>query len=152
MRTFTIVAIRQVLILFLSVTALTIGFSQSKDQVQLEQAIERYRVAMEQPDSTVLADIASDHLEYVHSSGTVRNKQGFINEFINKQTIVTNVKFSNQTIRFSGDLAVVRHRMESDFHVAGYPPKLDIIILMVWQKEYGKWKMLARQAARLPQQ
>jgi ketosteroid isomerase-like protein len=123
---------------------------QSKDQKEIERLIERYRVAMENPDSAVLADLASDHLEYVHSSGTVRDKRGFINEFINKQTIVTNVKFSNQTIRFSGDLAVVRHRMESDFHVPGYPPKLDIIILMVWQKENGKWKMLARQAAKIP--
>ena len=149
MRT-SITVTTQITISFLLITAFSTGFSQSKDQVQLEQAIERYRIAMESPDSVVLAELASDHLEYVHSSGTVRNKQGFINEFIRKQTIVSNVKFSSQTIRFSGDLAIVRHRMESDFHVPGYPPKLDIIILMVWQKEMGKWKMLARQAAKLP--
>ena len=106
---------------------------------------------MEKPDSLILAELASDDLEYVHSSGTVRDKQGFISEFIKKQTNVTNVKFSNQTIKFSGDLAIVRHRMEADAHNPGYPSKIDIIILMVWKKEGGKWKMLARQAAKLPE-
>jgi ketosteroid isomerase-like protein len=144
--------INQILLLLLSVAACNVGVAQSKDHKEIERLVERYRVTMEKPDSAVLADLASDNLEYVHSSGTVRDKRGFINEFINKQTVVTNVKFSNQTIRFSGDLAVVRNRMEADFHVQGYPPKLDIIILMVWLKENGKWKMLARQAAKLPVQ
>ena len=103
------------------------------------------------PDSVILADLVSEDLDYVHSSGTVRDKQGFINEFMKKQTRVTNLKFSDQTVRFSGDLAIVRHRMEADAHNPGYPPRIDIIILMVWKKENGKWKMLARQAAKLPE-
>ena len=103
------------------------------------------------PDSTILADLVSDDLEYVHSSGTVRNKPGFINEFMKRQTNVTNVVFSNQTIKFSGDLAIVRHRMVADAHNPGYPPVIDIIVMMVWKKEDGKWKMLARQAAKLPE-
>ncbi len=37
---------------------------------------------MVQPDKTVLADLASDDLVYVHSSGTVSDKRGFIDEFL----------------------------------------------------------------------
>lgn len=125
--------------------------AQSKDEAQIEESIERLRAVMENPDSLILADLVSDELEYVHSSGTVRDKAGFIHEFIKKQTNVTNVKFSNQTIRISGNLAVVRHRMEADAHNPGYPSRIDIIILMVWKKEGGKWRMLARQAAKLPE-
>lgn len=125
--------------------------AQSKDETQLEASIERLRAVMEKPDSVILADLASDDLEYVHSSGTVRDKTGFIHEFMKKQTNVTNVKFSNQTIQVSGDLAVVRHRMEADAHNPGYPSRIDIIILMVWKKDGGKWRMLARQAAKLPE-
>ena len=104
-----------------------------------------------QPDSAVLASLVSNDLEYVHSSGTVRDKQGFINEFMKRQTNVTNVVFSNQTIKFSGDVAIVRHRMVADAHNPGYPPLIDIIVMMVWKKEDGNWKMLARQAAKLPE-
>lgn len=106
---------------------------------------------MMQPDSAVLASLVSDDLEYVHSSGTVRDKKGFINEFMRRQTNVTNVVFSNQTIKLSGDLAIVRHRMEADAHNPGYPSVIDIIVMMVWKKEGGYWKMLARQAAKLPE-
>ena len=126
-------------------------FAQSTDEELIAQAIERFRVVMVNPDSAVLADLASDDLEYVHSSGTVRNKQGFINEFVQRQTDVTKVTISNQTIKVTGNDAIVRHRLVADSRKAGYPPVIDIIILMVWRKENGKWKMLARQAAKIPQ-
>jgi hypothetical protein len=106
---------------------------------------------MVKPDSLILADLASDDLEYVHSSGTVRNKKGFIDEFMQGKTKLTKVEILDQTIKITGDLAVVRHRMVADADIPGYPPVIDIIILMVWKKEGGKWKMLARQAAKLPE-
>lgn len=126
-------------------------FAQSKDEVLVAQAIERFRIAMMQPDSIVLADLVSDDLEYVHSSGTLKNKQGFIDEFMKRQTDVANVVISNQTIKISGNNAIVRHRLVADSRKAGYPPVIDIVIMMVWKKEQGKWKMLARQAAKIPQ-
>jgi len=125
--------------------------AQSKDEKQIGQAIEQLRIVMMQPDSAVLASLVSNDLEYVHSSGTVRNKQGFINEFVKRQTNITNVVFSNQTIKLSGDVAIVRHRMVADAHNPGYPPLIDIIVMMVWKKEHGSWSMLARQAAKLPE-
>jgi len=125
--------------------------AQSPDVEQIARAIEQLRKVMMQPDSAVLASLVSNDLEYVHSSGTIRNKQGFINEFMKRQTNVTNVVFSNQTIKLSGDVAIVRHRMVADAHNPGYPPLIDIIVMMVWKKEQGNWKMLARQAAKLPE-
>ena len=138
-------------VFMLSTGVANTGFAQSPDEVLVAQAIERFGVAMVHPDSSILADLASNDLEYVHSSGTVRNKQGFINEFIQRQTDVTKVTISNQTIKITGNNAIVRHRLVADSKKAGYPPVIDIIILMVWRKEDGKWKMLARQAAKIPQ-
>ena len=148
---FTRVFVRTVfyLIAILSCTCICIS-AQSQDEEYLALAIEKLRIVMMNPDSAVLADLVSDDLEYVHSSGTVRDKNGFIKEFTKRQTNVTNVVFSNQTMRFSGDLAIVRHRMVADAHNPGYPPLIDIIVMMVWKKEHGNWKMLARQAAKLP--
>ena len=74
----------------------------------------------------------------------------FIDEFIKRWTDVTNVTISDQTIRITGDNAIVRHRLVADSKKAGYPPVIDIIVLMVWRKENGRWKMLARQAAKIP--
>jgi ketosteroid isomerase-like protein len=124
--------------------------AQSSDEAQVAQAIERLKIVMVKPDSKVLAELASNDLEYVHSSGTVRNKQGFIDEFMQGKTKLTKVDIQDQSIKISGDLAVVRHRMVADADIPGYPPIIDIIILMVWKKEAGQWKVLARQAAKLP--
>src|SRR5688572_13540188 len=124
--------------------------AQSQDEKYIASAIEKLRIAMMQPDSAMLASLVSNDIEYVHSSGTVRDKKGFIDEFMQRQTNVTNVAFSNQTIKLSGDVAIVRHRMVADAHNPGYPPLIDIIVMMVWKKENGDWKLLARQAAKLP--
>jgi hypothetical protein len=152
MKYFLSISIRHLylLVLFILIVSNS-SLAQSKDEVLVAQAIERLRIAMMQPDSVVLANLASDDLEYVHSSGAVKDKQGFIDEFMKKQTDVANVVISNQTIKISGNNAIVRHRLEADSKKAGYPPVIDIIILMVWRKENGQWKMLARQAAKIPQ-
>jgi ketosteroid isomerase-like protein len=135
-------------ILFCTSTTLS---AQSQDEEYIAQAVEKLRIVMMNPDSAILADLACDDLEYVHSSGTVRDKNGFIKEFMKRQTNVTNVAFSNQTIKLSGDLAIVRHRMVADSYNPGYPPLIDIIVMMVWRKDHGNWKMFARQAAKLPE-
>ena len=151
MRNSNLMPINICCVIALLVTAYSTGFAQSEDEILVAQAIERFRIAMVHPDSAVLADLASGDLEYVHSSGTVRDKKGFINEFLQRQTDVTKVTITNQTIKITGNNAIVRHRMVADSRKTGYPPVIDIIILMVWRKENGKWKMLARQAAKIPQ-
>ena len=126
-------------------------YAQTQGETQLTQRLEQFRLSMIHPDSIVLADLASDDLEYVHSSGTVRNKQEFINEFMKRWTNFSKVTITNQTIKITGDNAIVRHRLVADAHNPGYPAVVDIIVLMVWRKEGGTWKMLARQAAKIPQ-
>jgi len=64
---------------------------------------------------------------------------------------VANVVISNQTIKISGNNAIVRHRLVADSRKEGYPPVIDILIMMVWRKEQGQWKLLARQAAKIPE-
>lgn len=127
-----------------------VPIEKSDDKKMIAEAIERFNVVMVEPDSSVLENLASDDLEYVHSSGTVRDKQGFIDEFMKRWTNFTKVSVLDQTIKISGDNAIVRHRLVANMNNPGYPSEVDIIILMVWRKEGGKWKMLARQAAKIP--
>ena len=149
MKYFNAISVKYLLLL-VAISASIVSFGQS-DEEQVAQAIERFRVVMVNPDSQVLADLASDDLEYVHSSGTVRDKEGFIDEFMKRWTHFTKVTILNQTIKITGGNAIVRHRLLADANNPGYPAKVDIIILMVWTKEQGKWKMLARQAAKVPE-
>lgn len=124
---------------------------QDQNYILLENALEQLRIVMINPDSTILANLASEDLVYVHSSGTVRNKEEFIKEFTLGWTMLRGVTVEDQVIKISGDDAIVRHRLIGEVDKPGQPPQFDIIILMVWRLEAGNWKLLARQAAKIPE-
>ena len=123
---------------------------QSSDERAVDLAVETLRKAMLHPDSTVLKNLAADELVYIHSSGTVRNKQGFIDEFMKGWSVMTSLTISDQVIQLSGKNAIVRHHLTGETLNNNIPGILDIIVLQVWIKQKGHWKLLARQAAKMP--
>ena len=130
----------------------TVSLAQTTDEKAVEAAVEKLRKAMIAADKATLESLAANELSYGHSSGLVENKAEFVNQFVTKSTVfLDNLTFSNQTIRIAGDNAIVRHRLTSDTNNNNVPGKVDLIILMVWQKQNGNWKLLARQAAKIPQ-
>lgn len=125
-------------------------YAQSADEKEVAARVETLRQVMINPDKAILEDLAAEELVYVHSSGTVRDKAGFVDEFMKGWSVFTSITLSDQTIKISGNNAIVRHRLVADTNKENMPPKIDIIILLVWQKQNGKWKLLARQAAKIP--
>lgn len=117
----------------------------------IETAVDDLIALMINPDSAGLTNIAHDSVVYVHSSGTVRDKAGFVDEFIKDWTMIRDIEIRDQKITITGHNAIVRHRMIADLDKPGGPPQFDIIILMVWIRDRnGAWKLLARQAAQIP--
>ncbi len=124
--------------------------AQSKDEQAVAQVVEQLRQVMIKPDHQLLENIAADKLLYIHSSGTVRDKAGFVREFIDGQSVFTSLVIFDQEIKISGKTAIVRHRLAGDTYNKKVSGTLDIIILMTWQKQGGRWKLLGRQAAKVP--
>lgn len=124
--------------------------AQTSAEKDVADRVETLRKAMIKPDQVILEDLAAEELNYVHSSGTVRDKVGFVDEFVKGWSVFTAITLQNQTITIAGDNAIVRHRLLADTNKENMPPKIDIIILMVWKKQHDKWKLLARQAAKIP--
>jgi Domain of unknown function (DUF4440) len=124
--------------------------AQTKDEQEVAKAVETLRQVMIHPDSIILKNLAADELVYVHSSGTARNKRGFIDEFMKGWSVMTSLTISDQSIQMAGNNAIVRHHLTGDTFNKNVAGKLDIIVLMVWQKQKGHWKLLARQAAKIP--
>jgi ketosteroid isomerase-like protein len=136
--------------LFIYLFSLTL-FAQSADEKAVTAAVEKLRKAMISSDKNVLENLAAADLSYGHSSGLVEDKAAFVDQFVTGKTdFLENLTFADQTVRISGDAAIVRHRLTGDTMNNKTPGKVDIIILMVWQKQKGEWKLLARQAAKLP--
>lgn len=126
------------------------AFAQAKEQKEISSAVEQLRKALVDPDKTTLDRLSDDLLTYGHSNGRIENKKEFIDNLVNGNSDFLSIEFSDQTIVVSGNTAVVRHILKGDNHDKGKDPgKVNIAVLIVWQKKNGQWKMLARQAVKL---
>lgn len=124
--------------------------AQNSDVTAIASRMEIMRKAMLKPDKRILEDIAADVLTYGHSTGLIEDKASFIEDLVSGKTVFTEVNFLEQTIKVSGNTAWVRNHMTGATNNNNVPAKVDIIVMLVWQKQHGVWKLFARQAAKLP--
>jgi ketosteroid isomerase-like protein len=125
-------------------------FGQSTDEKAVEAAVEKLRKAMLAADKAALESLTAEELSYGHSSGLIEDKAAFINQFVTGKSVFKTIALSDQSIKISGNTAIVRHRLIGDTNNNNVPGKVDILVLLVWQKQNGEWKLLARQAAKIP--
>ena len=125
-------------------------FAQSADEKEVAAAVETLRKAMIASDKPTLEKLTAEALSYGHSNGLVEDKAAFVDQFVTGKSDFVTITLADQTIKIAGDAAIVRHRLTGDTNNNKVPGKVDIIVLLVWQKQNGQWKLLARQAAKLP--
>jgi len=125
-------------------------YSQKKEEFAVLSAIETFRKGIIDADKELLGSIAAEELVYGHSNGKVQNKVEFIEEIVNSQPDYISIDMADQTIRISGNTAIVRHIYSAETTNNGTSGHVKIGNMLVWQKQHGKWKLLARQAYKLP--
>jgi ketosteroid isomerase-like protein len=128
----------------------TLLIAQTADEKAVSAAVEKFRQAMVASDKATLEKMSSEQLSYGHSNGLVEDRTAFLEQFVTGQTDFVTITLSDQTVRIVGDAAVVRHRLVGDTNNNKVPGKVDLMVLMVWEKQKGEWKLLARQAVKLP--
>ena len=126
------------------------AFTQSKDESRVAGRVLELRRAMIDGDRKALETLTSDRLSYGHSSGLVEDKAAFIKKLVTGESDFVNMELSDQTVSVSGQTAIVRHRLDAEIKDGGKPSKVRLQVLLVWQKHGGDWRLLARQAIRLP--
>ena len=122
--------------------------AQSKQETAVANAVEQLRKAMVAADSVMLDNLTMDELSYGHSGGHVDDKKEFIQKITSGKSDFLSINLSEQTITLSGKTAVVRHKLNAFTNDNGKPGEVHLLVLLVWQKTDGKWKLLARQAVK----
>ena len=123
--------------------------AQSKDEIAVANAVEALKKAMIDADKTVLENLAADGLSYGHSSGKVEDKAEFVRAIVSGESDFVTIDLTEQTIKIVGNNAIVRHKLSAKTNNKGQAGTANIAILLVWQKQKGQWKMLARQAVKI---
>lgn len=125
------------------------SIAQFKEHKSVAFAVEKLRQAMISGDRASLEAIATDSLSYGHSGGKVEGKIEFVENIAGGKSDFVTIELSEQTISFSHKVALVRHRLDATTNDGGKPASVKLKILLVWVKEKGEWKLLARQAVKL---
>lgn len=135
--------------LIICFSVLTTAFAQSKDETAVASAVEILKKAMIDADKTALESIAADALSYGHSNGKVEDKAEFVRAIVSGESDFVTINLTEQTIKIAGNAAIVRHKLSATTNNSGKPGTANLALLMVWQKQKGGWKLLARQAVKI---
>jgi hypothetical protein len=132
------------LLIFLGLTVA----AQSKNEKAIAAATESLRKAMVDADSVMLDKLTSEKLTYGHSGGHVEGKQEFISKIVTGKSVFVTMELSEQTISVSKNIAMVRHKLHAMTNDNGKPGEVHLLVLLIWQKLHGNWKLVARQAVK----
>jgi hypothetical protein len=124
--------------------------AQASEEAAVDAAVEALTKAMLQADRAELERLTADRLSYGHSSGLVESKSQFVDVIASKKTIYKTITLSEPSTVIAGDNAIVRHIFSNTSETNGKTASISVGILQVWQRQAGGWRLLARQAFRLP--
>ena len=126
-----------------------VAVAQSGDEAAVAQAVEAFRNAMLKADRGQFEALTADQLSYGHSAGRVETKAQFIDAATSGRSTWKFITLTDQTNQIVGNTAIVRHTLTGETEREGKTNPVKIGVLMVWHKQDGQWKLLARQAVRL---
>ncbi len=122
--------------------------AQDKNEKAVATAVENLRKAMVDGDSVMLDKLTYAKLSYGHSSGHIDDKTEFISKLVSGKSDFVTMELSEQTIVINKNVAMVRHKLNATTNDNGKPGEVHLLVLLVWQKQHGSWKLLARQAVK----
>ena len=119
----------------------------SADEAAVAQAVEAFRKAVIAKDRAQLDALLADQLRYWHTDGRVETKAEYMADALSKRALWKSIDLTNQTVVVTGDTAIVRHNYSGESErEGGKMQSTRVGVFMVWQKQGGNWRLLARQA------
>lgn len=134
------------LIVVLILISLSTVRAQDND---VAKAVETLKQAMLDGKKEALEKIAHDNLTYGHSSGLIEDKKAFVEALASGKSDFTSITLTDQVIKVTGNTATVRHKLLGETMSNGTTSPINLSVLLVWIKEKGEWKLLARQTTRI---
>jgi ketosteroid isomerase-like protein len=123
--------------------------SEPGDQAEVTRALEAFRKAMVEADRKQFETLCADQLSYGHSSGKLQTKAVFIDDATSGKSVWKSLTFADPTVQIAGNNAITRFTFIGESESEGKSNAVKIGVLMVWQKQDGNWKLLARQAFKI---
>jgi hypothetical protein len=132
---------------FILLLTLSSAMAQHKT---VDEAMHALRTLLIDPNQAGLEAISHPDLSYGHSSGKIENRSEFIDALVTGASDFVSAEFTGQNVAVTGKTAMVRHTLQAELRaVDGTVSPIRLHILLIWVRQKGGWKLLARQAVRL---
>ena len=117
----------------------------------MAKRLEAFRAAQFAHDAKALDALCADQLSYSHSDAHIEDKATFIKNATSDKSKFLSLEYQDPWIRVVGDAALVRFHWvaEGETIPEGKKSSTNLHILMIWQKQAGDWKLLARASTKL---
>jgi ketosteroid isomerase-like protein len=123
--------------------------AQPSDEASVVAAVDAFRQAMRANDRARLESLCAPQLSYGHSDGHVQTRDVFVADASSGKSTWKTLEFSAVRNSVAGDAAVSRFTLTGDLETGDKVAPVRIDVLMVWQKQDGAWKLLARQGFKV---
>ena len=120
------------------------------DQAAVKKALDDQIKALLAADKAALEAGVDDRLAFVHADGHVQNKAEFVAVIASRKAIYKSATVGEPAVTVMGDSAMVRYTGEFQVEAGPRAFTLKLVVLQVWVKDAGAWKLLAHQGTKLP--
>lgn len=144
--------IRKFLILSFLLISTTFCYAQKANaEKEVNEVVDKLISLMVNPDSLGLDKLLLNNLSYGHSSGKVQTKQEFMHSLLSGESdFLGDIILGDPKITIQGNTALVRHKLMAQTNDKGIRGSVNLYILLIWSKEEDGWKLLGRQAVKVP--
>lgn len=126
-----------------------IAAAQTKDETKIEELTEKLRVSMISGNKADLEHLVWDNLTYGHSNGHIEDKAAFVTALSTKKSDFKTIELAEVAVTVAGNTAIVRHLLRGNTNDGGIPAKVNLGVVLVWEKRAEEWKLLARRSFKI---
>ena len=144
----------KIILAFSLVTLLTFSSKAQQNnsaiQTEVMMKMANLRNALLSKDSVVLSNLLADDASYGHSSGLIQTKAELIRSVMSGEQDYKSIEPSNINVRIYDNTGVVTINLKVNLNYQNKPLDMNLAATLVWVKISGEWKLVARQAVKLP--
>ena len=145
---------KKFLILLLVCFSGVVATAQKGKDTKIEDKVQALNKAIfVQKDSLALENLLGKEIIYCHSGGKVESRQEMIKNALANPSTYSDVKTEITNVVSEKKFIVVRHIITATENLKdGKTSPLKLGVLQTWIKEGKDWKLIGRQAVKLPLQ
>jgi hypothetical protein len=132
--------------------ALNIKAQTDDAKMQVLMKMQTLKTVLLSKDSAGLSALLSDDVTYGHSTGVIQTKSQLIRSMLNGEQDYKSIEPSDINIRIYDNTGVVTVKLKINVVNNGKPLDVNLTAVLIWIKMNGDWKLVARQAVKLPEQ